>query len=196
MRIFKNFKMKITEDNIIQLKNYWGNRTTKDIIPLEMKITVSDVREWFNGFLNENGKHFKTGKIFYKTKGLTNFNRRVGIGFVTYYPYLWMDYGRKGFETVRVKSIISENGEIFFNLSKYNLCGDKKISLTDYYNHCNHLTNECAQSDKHSCGKTLNADINGAIGILRKGNAITDEQLMLLRDRGDVVSPKVFRLNF
>ena len=26
-------------------------------------------------------------------------------------------------------------------------------------------------------------------------NAITDEQLMLLRDRGDVVSPKVFRLN-
>ena len=88
MRIFKNFKMKITEDNIIQLKNYWGNRTTKDFIP-----------------------------------------------------------------------------------------------------------NECAQSDKHSCGKTLNADINGAIGILRKGNAITDEQLMLLRDRGDVVSPKVFRLN-
>ena len=187
--------MKITEDNIIQLKNYWGNRTTKDIIPSEMKITVSDVREWFNGFLNENGKHFKTGKIFYKTKGLTNFNRRVGIGFATYYPYLWMDYGRKGFEKVRVKSIISENGEIFFNLSKYNLCGDKKISLTDYYNHCNHLTNECAQSDKHSCGKTLNADINGAIGILRKGNAITDEQLMLLRDRGDVVSPKVFRLN-
>ena len=26
-------------------------------------------------------------------------------------------------------------------------------------------------------------------------NAITDEQLILLRDRGDVVSPKVFRLN-
>ena len=48
---------------------------------------------------------------------------------------------------------------------------------------------------KSACGKTLNADINGAIGILRKGNAITDEQLMLLRDRGDVVSPKVFRLN-
>ena len=48
---------------------------------------------------------------------------------------------------------------------------------------------------KSACGKTLNADINGAIGILRKGNAITDEQLILLRDRGDVVSPKVFRLN-
>ena len=100
-------KMKITEDNITQLKNYWGNRTVKDIIPSEMKITVSDVREWFNGFLNENGKRFKTGKIFYKTKGLTNFNRRVGIGYATYYPFIWMDYGRKGFETVRIKSIIS-----------------------------------------------------------------------------------------
>lgn len=60
-----------------------------------------------------------------------------------------MDYGRKGFETVRIKSIISENNEIFFNLSKYNLCGDNKLSLTDYYNNCNHLTNGCAQSGKH-----------------------------------------------
>ena len=48
---------------------------------------------------------------------------------------------------------------------------------------------------KSSCGKIINADVNGAIGILRKGNAITDEQLMFLRDRGDVVSPKVFKLN-
>lgn len=40
-----------------------------------------------------------------------------------------------------------------------------------------------------STGKLLNADINGSIGILRKGKAITDEQLLLLRDRGDVVSP-------
>lgn len=48
---------------------------------------------------------------------------------------------------------------------------------------------------KSSCGKIINADINGAIGILRKGKAITDEQLMFLRDRGDVVSPKVFKLN-
>lgn len=48
---------------------------------------------------------------------------------------------------------------------------------------------------KSSCGRIINADINGAIGILRKGNEITDEQLMLLRDRGDVVSPKVFKLN-
>ena len=40
-------------------------------------------------------------------------------------------------------------------------------------------------------GKILNADINGAIGILRKVNVILDEQLLLLQDRGDVVSPEV-----
>lgn len=42
-----------------------------------------------------------------------------------------------------------------------------------------------------STGKLLNADINGSIGVLRKGKAITDEQLLLLRDRDDVVSPAV-----
>ena len=44
---------------------------------------------------------------------------------------------------------------------------------------------------KSSCGKTLNADINGAIGMLRKANAISDASLASLRDRGDVVSPIV-----
>ena len=44
-------------------------------------------------------------------------------------------------------------------------------------------------------GKRLNADINGAIGILRKGKAISDAQIMCLRDRGDIVSPKVLKLN-
>lgn len=48
---------------------------------------------------------------------------------------------------------------------------------------------------KSSSGIVLNADINGAIGILRKGKAISDVQLMNLRNRGDVVSPKVFKLN-
>ncbi|WQJ53269.1 MAG: transposase [Wendovervirus sonii] len=42
---------------------------------------------------------------------------------------------------------------------------------------------------KSSVGITLNADINGAIGILRKGNAIGMEQLADLSNRGDVVSP-------
>lgn len=48
---------------------------------------------------------------------------------------------------------------------------------------------------KSSINKVLNADINGAIGILRKGNAISDAQLLSLRNRGDVVSPKQFILN-
>ena len=161
--------MKITEDNITRLINYWGNRETKNPIPSDMKITVSDVRDWFNGFLNENGKRFKTGKILYKTKGLPNFNRRVGIGYATYYPYLCMDYGRKGFESVRIKSIILENGEIFFNLSKCKLLGDKKISLTDYYNNCNHLTNGCAQSGKHYNMLTL---IDNLIDDLKNGGHI------------------------
>ena len=46
-----------------------------------------------------------------------------------------------------------------------------------------------------SIGKQLNADVNGSIGILRKEKAISDEQLLFLRNRGDVVSPKVFELN-
>ena len=48
---------------------------------------------------------------------------------------------------------------------------------------------------KSSTNKVLNADINGAIGILRKGNAISDAQLISLRNRGDVVSPKVLNFN-
>ena len=45
-----------------------------------------------------------------------------------------------------------------------------------------------------SCGKILNADVNGAIGIMRKQKAISDVQIMNLRDRGDVVSPMMFPL--
>lgn len=48
---------------------------------------------------------------------------------------------------------------------------------------------------KSSTNKIINADINGAIGILRKGNAISDAQLLSLRNRGVVVSPKQFILN-
>lgn len=44
---------------------------------------------------------------------------------------------------------------------------------------------------KSSNNKLLNADVNGAIGILRKGNAISEAQLMDLRNRGDVVAPKM-----
>lgn len=47
---------------------------------------------------------------------------------------------------------------------------------------------------KSSCGKSLNADVNGAIGMLRKAEAISDAQILSLRDRGDVVSPRVLRV--
>ena len=43
---------------------------------------------------------------------------------------------------------------------------------------------------KSSLGQCLNADINGAIGMLRKKKVISDVQLLNLRNRGDVVSPK------
>ena len=46
---------------------------------------------------------------------------------------------------------------------------------------------------KSSTGKILNADINGAIGMLRKVNALRDADLVGLLDRGDVVSPKVLQ---
>lgn len=47
---------------------------------------------------------------------------------------------------------------------------------------------------KSGIGKILNADINGAIGILRKANGILDDQLLVLQDRGDVVSPEVLKI--
>ena len=46
---------------------------------------------------------------------------------------------------------------------------------------------------KSSTGKILNADINGAIGILRKKNVFSDADLISLRDRGDVVSPLILK---
>lgn len=77
-----------------------------------------------------------------------------------------------------------------------------------YTSKCDHLTFEemCHHEEykgrrvkrgvfMSSTGKVLNADINGAIGILRKGNAISDDQLLVLRDRGDVVSPRVLEIN-
>ena len=77
-----------------------------------------------------------------------------------------------------------------------------------YTSKCDHLAIEpmCHHDDymgrrvkrglfKSSTGKQLNADINGAIGILRKADAVTDAQLMGLRDRGDGVSPRVLIIN-
>jgi putative transposase len=47
---------------------------------------------------------------------------------------------------------------------------------------------------KSSTGKLINADINGAIGIMRKAKEISDDNIVSLRDRGDIVSPKVLNI--
>ena len=85
---------------------------------------------------------------------------------------------------------------------------DLFIVEESYTSKCDHLVKETMEHHenylgkrvkrglfKSSTGKELNADINGAIGILRKGNAISDDQIKILRDRGDIVSPKVLNIN-
>lgn len=76
-----------------------------------------------------------------------------------------------------------------------------------YTSKCDHLANETMKHHEEylgkrikrglfrsSTGKILNADINGAIGILRKMNAISDIDLVKLRNRGDVVSPCILEI--
>ena len=83
-----------------------------------------------------------------------------------------------------------------------------KIVEESYTSKCDHLVKETMEHHdnylgkrvkrglfKSYTGKELNADINGAIGILIKGNAISDDQIKILRDRGDIVSPKVLNIN-
>jgi hypothetical protein len=47
---------------------------------------------------------------------------------------------------------------------------------------------------RSSIGKLINSDINGAIGIMRKAKEISDANLISLRDRGDIVSPKALKI--
>ena len=47
---------------------------------------------------------------------------------------------------------------------------------------------------KSGCGVILNADINGAIGVLRKAFVFLIDQLMDMRNRGSIVRPVVKRL--
>lgn len=42
--------------------------------------------------------------------------------------------------------------------------------------------------------KMIHGDINGCIGMLRKAKLITDAELISLRERGDIVSPKCVKL--
>ena len=73
-----------------------------------------------------------------------------------------------------------------------------------YTSKCDHLAQETMEHHdvylgkrinrglfKSSTGVVLNADINGAIGMLRKANVISNDQLLNMRNRGDIVSPEV-----
>jgi putative transposase len=88
---------------------------------------------------------------------------------------------------------------------KAEMYGIEVVTVNESYtSKCDHLAFETMEHhDKYigkrtkrgmfvsSTGKILNADINGAIGMLLKGDAISDVQVLRLRDRGDVVSPAV-----
>lgn len=83
-----------------------------------------------------------------------------------------------------------------------------KIVEESYTSKCDHLMFETMEHHdeylgrrikrgifKSSTGKLINADINGAIGIMRKAKEISDTNIVSLRDRGDIVSPKVLNIN-
>ncbi len=121
----------------------------------------------------------------------------------------WKNESKMG--DVNNQNFVSVPFESLFNMIAYKAeeYDGMKVMIVEesYTSKCDHLALEtmCHHdvylgkrskrgTFKSSIGKRLNADCNGAIGIMRKGNAITDAQLIGLRDRGDVVSPKVLDL--
>lgn len=109
-----------------------------------------------------------------------------------------------------------ENNKIFcsirhavlINYLKYK-CKDAGIKLItteeSYTSKCDHLVAESMEHHEKYLGKRpkrglfvssynkkkINADCNGAIGMLRKQNIIQDADCVSLLDRGDIVSPVV-----
>lgn len=121
----------------------------------------------------------------------------------------WKNESKMG--DVNNQNFVSVPFESLFNMIAYKAeeYDGMKVMIVEesYTSKCDHLALETMHHHdvylgkrlkrgtfKSSIGKRLNADCNGAIGIMRKGNAITDAQLIDLRDRGDVVSPKVLDL--
>ena len=47
---------------------------------------------------------------------------------------------------------------------------------------------------KNHKNKMIHADVNGCIGMLRKLNLISDAELNSLRNRGDIVAPKRYKV--
>ena len=111
-----------------------------------------------------------------------------------------------------------ENNRLFCSIPHSELISKLKYKLEEagiefieveesYTSKCDHLAGEAMEHHdsyigkrtkrglfKSSTGKLLNADCNGAVGILRKANVIQDSALSRLLDRGDVVSPCVLNV--
>ena len=101
----------------------------------------------------------------------------------------------------RLIDILNYKVEKYLNLNL-------KIVEESYTSKCDHLMFETMERHdeylgkrikrgmfRSSTGKLINADINGAIGIMRKAKEISDANIVSLRDRGDIVSPKVLKIN-
>ena len=115
-------------------------------------------------------------------------------------------------------NIGKENNRLFCSIPHSELISKLKYKLEgvgiefieveeSYTSKCDHLAGEAMEHHesylgkrtkrglfKSSTGKLLNADCNGAVGILRKANVIQDTDLVSLLDRGDVVSPDVLNI--
>ena len=115
-------------------------------------------------------------------------------------------------------NIGTDNNRIFCSIPYSELISKLKYKLKEvgielieveesYTSKCDHLALETMEHHdsylgkrtkrglfKSSTGKLMNADCNGAVGILRKANVIQDSALSRLLDRGDVVSPCVLNV--
>ena len=115
-------------------------------------------------------------------------------------------------------NIGTDNNRIFCSIPHSELISKLKYKLKEvgiklieveesYTSKCDHLALETMEHHeqylgkrtkrglfKSSTGKLMNADCNGAVGILRKANVIQDTDLVSLLDRGDVVSPCVLNV--
>ena len=112
-------------------------------------------------------------------------------------------------------NLTKENNKIFCSIRHSVLidylrykCKDAGITFItteeSYTSKCDHLAGESMEHHEKYFGKRphrglfvsskkgrMNADCNGAIGMLRKANIIRDADIVSLLDRGDIVSPVV-----
>lgn len=144
-------------------------------------------------------------------------NRIIEIALKNKVESIYVGHNKEWKQNIKIGKINNQNfvsipfnmlvDVLTYKIEKY-LNLNIKVVEESYTSKCDHLVKETMEHHdnylgkrvkrglfKSSTGKEINADINGAIGILRKGNAISDDQIKILRDRGDIVSPKVLNIN-